>query len=168
MKTHDFVYLAWIVQQSLDPLARGDGLVKILCRIFIAIKCINSEVVTGTQILESCCSCSDDAAAASTEHHIACPTAPSGSARAWSVRTPKDGVLIKCVGCAGRDLQRERGYARLLKKLVTTSAAHMYLHGSWRHKPLFSRDDVIEALLFMVILGITLGASSAVIQGLIY
>ncbi|SMR42731.1 unnamed protein product [Zymoseptoria tritici ST99CH_1E4] len=104
----DAACLAWIVQQSLDSLAKGEGLLQILLSAFIAAQCLELGLVTKEEVLESYCDCEDETEEAQTEHHCtSCWTIRACSH--LSKHTTEDGRLLKCKGCAGRNFVRSSG-----------------------------------------------------------
>jgi hypothetical protein len=144
VSTNDHVCMAWILQQSLDSLARGDGLVKALSSAFLAVERIKSGAMTRSEILQSYCVCIDENASAETEHHcMRCKTIRPCS-NLFREET-EDGELLKCVGCRGRDFRSYRGDRYIYDAQIARSASKTHADETKVHTPLFSVAELVMA-----------------------
>ncbi|KAH4924066.1 hypothetical protein HBI79_162970 [Parastagonospora nodorum] len=122
---HDQVCHAWVFEECLRALARGETLLNTLLLVHVAIDRIELGLLTRKQILANYCMCESPDAQQCTEH--VCIVCKANWTCADMVRRiDQDGLLVTCAGCAGvnaGELKKSHASLDLLAQLkvnVTT------------------------------------------------
>jgi hypothetical protein len=94
----DRACLAFVMQQSLNALAEGNGLLKMLFAAYLAAQYLETGQLTRDDVLATHCVCADDETRAKTEHHCMSCFAIRPCIR-MGRRLTESGVLFECQTC---------------------------------------------------------------------
>ncbi|KAI8932508.1 hypothetical protein NX059_010690 [Plenodomus lindquistii] len=140
---------AYIMQQSLDAIARGDSnLLKVLVAAHVVAEYVELGLVTKDAITDTYCSCKDTKEQALTEHHcMTCYTVrPCIN---MVVRATKDGVIRECTGCSTWDFDLTPRYWNryTMKDVIKARVYSIFYYDRLVYKPPFTQAELRDVLI---------------------
>jgi hypothetical protein len=126
----DRVCLAYIMQESLNALARGDGLLKVIFSAFVAAQYLELGILTKKDVLEQYCTCVDAKMRAVTEHLCTICYRTRTCAK-LAARATAEGVVLECGGCTSRSVSANIfSHSRDVEKVIRHSAIAIHVNDS--------------------------------------
>jgi len=102
-EVRDPVCHAWVFEHCLRALAEGENLLQTMLLVHVAVDRIELGLLTRSQIIADYCTCNSISAQQQTRH--VCVHCRLSWICAETMRQPdKDGLLVTCSGCAGREI----------------------------------------------------------------
>ncbi|KAK5734455.1 hypothetical protein LTR17_008956 [Elasticomyces elasticus] len=148
-KILDRACIAYVLQEMLDSLSRGEGTLQSILAGVLAAQQIELGLLTKQSVLEVYCTCPDAATQAGTEH-VCTSCFAIRPCSTMSQQSTTDGPRLLCGGCNSRifaDRSATQGrtvdFAGTLKQKVHRN----YLIESKFHKPPWEQDEMVAMLL---------------------
>lgn len=122
----DNVTLAFVMQQSLNALANGHGVLKILFSAFEAAQYVERGLITRQDILSGYCTCSSIAMRATTEHYcMVCHTIRL--CESLVSQATSDCQILVCIACSYLHPElAHRAPDRTVDEVISASLARAY------------------------------------------
>ncbi|KAK3074928.1 hypothetical protein LTR53_002239 [Teratosphaeriaceae sp. CCFEE 6253] len=129
--------MAFVIQESINALARGETLLNAVFTAFITAQYIEHGLLVKEDILANYCTCPDAATQAATEH-VFRPCA------AMNQETTESGSRLVCRGCRGRSFSNP---TTTLETKVKRGVWYCFYKDSKWHEPPWSQADMRERIL---------------------
>lgn len=108
-RMRDRVCLAYIMQEAIKSLARGEDLLKALWSSYVAAQHLELGILTKADVMEQYCTCLNSEMRSKTEHLcMSCYTAQLCAS--MRMRDTEHGTLVECAGCSSQTASSHRMY----------------------------------------------------------